>query len=64
MSTAEIIREIQSLPRRERARVIEFVRQLEDGEIPASFKKSVADIEAGRVVDLDTALTKPPPPQR
>lgn len=30
-------------------------------DIPEDFKQGMRDIEAGRVVDLDTALTSPPP---
>ena len=29
------------------------------GDIPEDFKKGVRDIEQGKVVDLDTALTNP-----
>jgi predicted transcriptional regulator len=64
MSVSEIIKGIEALPKDQRAQVIEFVHQLEEGDIPDSFKKGMADIEAGRVVDLDTALNKPPPSRR
>ena len=64
MSVNEIIKEIEALPKNQRAQVIEFVHQLEEGDIPDSFKKGMADIEAGRVVDMDTALNKPPPSRR
>jgi hypothetical protein len=30
-------------------------------EIPPSFDAGLKDIEEGRVIDLDTALTQPPP---
>jgi hypothetical protein len=30
-------------------------------EIPPSFDAALKDIEEGRVIDLDTALTTPPP---
>ena len=64
VSVNEIIKEIGALPKDQRAKVIEFVHQLEEGDIPDSFKKGMADIEAGRVVDMDTALIKPPPSRR
>ena len=35
--------------------------EAEDSEIPESFKKAMADFEAGRFVDMETALTQSPP---
>ena len=64
VSINEIIKEIDALPKEQRAELIEYVHQLEEGEIPDSFKKGMADIEAGRAVDMDTALNKPPPSRR
>ena len=64
MSVKEIIREIEALPTDQRAQVIEFVHCLEDGDIPESFRQGMADIEAGRVVDMETALNQPPPAKR
>ncbi len=54
------MREIRALPTAERARVIEFVHQLEEAEIPASFKQAMSDLDDGRVVDMATALNQPP----
>jgi hypothetical protein len=54
VSVKEIIREIEALPAEDRVRVIEFVHGLEDSEIPESFRTGMADIEAGRVVDIGT----------
>ena len=45
----------------ERAQVAKFVAENDDSWIPESFKEGMADAEAGRFVDLDTALTKPYP---
>ena len=64
MSVQEIIREIEALPTDQRVKVIEFVRGLEDSEIPESFHQGMADIAAGRVVDMETALNEPPPTKR
>ncbi|PZR71981.1 MAG: hypothetical protein DLM73_14195 [Chthoniobacterales bacterium] len=61
MSAAEIIEQIKSLPPEERAQVAKFVVENDDSWIPESFKQGMADIEAGRVVDLDTALNEPYP---
>jgi hypothetical protein len=61
MSVKEIMREIESLPSDERRKVLEGVRRLLQPEIPESFREGMADIKAGRVVDMDQALAKPYP---
>jgi hypothetical protein len=61
MSSEEIIEQIKALPSDERARVTKFVVQSDDSWIPEEFKEGMADIAAGRVVDLDTALNEPYP---
>jgi predicted transcriptional regulator len=61
MSAQEIIAQIKALPAAERAEVTRFVLHEDDSWIPESFKEGMADIAAGRVVDLDTALDKPFP---
>jgi len=52
------------LPADERVQVIEFVHGFEDGDIPESFRQGMANIAAGRVVDMETALNEPPPAKR
>ena len=61
MSATEIIEQFKALPAAERAQVAKFVVENDDSWIPESFKEGMADAEAGRFVDLDTALTKPYP---
>jgi predicted transcriptional regulator len=61
MSAQEIIEQIKELAPDERARVAKFVVENDDSWIPAEFKQGMADIAAGRVVDLDTALNEPYP---
>lgn len=61
MNAETIIQEIRSLPVTERTRVFELIHQLEDQEIPNSFWEGLADCEAGRVVDMEVALSEPPP---
>jgi predicted transcriptional regulator len=41
--------------------VTKFVVESDDSWIPEEFKQGMADIAAGRVVDLDTALNEPYP---
>lgn len=61
MSAQEIIEQIKALPSDERAQVTKFVVESDDSWIPEDFKQGMADIAAGRVVDLDTALNEPFP---
>ena len=61
MSATEFIEQFKALPPSERAQVAKFVMENDDSWIPESFKQGMADAEAGRVVDLDTALHKPYP---
>jgi len=62
MSAQEIIEQIKALPATERAQVAKFVVENDDSWIPESFQQGMADAEAGRLVDLDTALNEPYPP--
>jgi predicted transcriptional regulator len=52
MSAQEIIEQIRALPSEKRARVTQFVLESDDSWIPEEFKQGMADIAAGRVVDL------------
>ena len=61
LSAQEIIEEFKALPPAERAQVAKFVVESDDSWIPEEFKQGMADIAAGRVVDLDTALNQPYP---
>jgi predicted transcriptional regulator len=59
VSASELIEQFKALPARERAQVAKFVVENDDSWIPESFKKGMADAEAGELVDLDTALNEP-----
>jgi len=61
MSAQEIIEQIKALPLDQRAQVTKFVVESDESWIPEEFKQGMADIAAGRVVDLDTALNEPYP---
>lgn len=61
MSAQDVIEQIKLMPPAERAQVAKFVVENDDSWIPAEFKEGMADIAAGRVVDLDTALNEPFP---
>jgi len=55
----QLIEQFKALPAKERAEVARFVVENDDSWIPESFKQGMADAEAGRFVDLDTALNEP-----
>jgi hypothetical protein len=70
MSAAELIAQFKSLPASERAQVAKFVVENDDSWMespaspsaalrPESFREGMADAQAGRLVDLDTALNEP-----
>ncbi len=63
MSATELVEQIEALPERERAEVIERLHALAPSWIPESFREGMADIAAGRTVDLDEAISKPFPPE-
>jgi predicted transcriptional regulator len=59
VSATELIEQFKALPVKERAQVAKFVVENDDSWIPESFKQGMADAEAGRFVDPDTALNEP-----
>jgi len=63
MSAQEIIAQIKELPAPERAQVAKFVLENDDSCIPEEFKQAMKDVEAGRLVDMETALHETPPPR-
>ncbi|MEY2466113.1 MAG: hypothetical protein QOD03_634 [Verrucomicrobiota bacterium] len=64
MSAQEVIEQFKHLPPAERAQVTKYVVENDDSWIPESFKRGMADVEAGRFVDMDTVLSGAPPPSR
>ena len=64
MTAQEIIRQINELPPAERAQVTKYVVENDDSWVPEEFKQGMADIAAGQVVDLDTALNQPYPGEK
>ena len=58
MNTTEIIQQIKRLPAGERAQVAEFVVAQDDSLRSESFKQRMVEAEAGRCVDMNTALAQ------
>lgn len=61
-SAQEVIERFRALPPQDRADVARFIAEHDDSWVPESFKQGMADIAAGRVVDMETALFETPPP--
>jgi len=63
MNAQEVIAGFKALPPAERAQVARFVVENDDSWIPEEFKEAMKDAEAGRFVDMETALYETPPPR-
>ena len=63
MSAEQVIEEFKALPPAERALVTKYVVEHDDSWIPDEFKEAMKDAEAGRFVDMETALHETPPPR-
>jgi hypothetical protein len=61
MSAHEVIEQFKQLPPGERAQVTKYVVENDDSWIPDEFKEAMKDAEAGRLVDMETALHETPP---
>ena len=61
MTATQIIEEIQTLPPDDRARVVEYVRRVEDGEMPASFLEALDELREGKTIPIaDEHFDHPP----
>jgi len=61
MTATKIIEEIQALEPGERARVVEFVRKVEEQEIPTSFLEALDELRAGKTIPMaDEHFDQPP----
>ena len=61
MTATKIIEEIQALTPDDRARVVEYVRRVEDGEIPAGFLEALDELRDGQTIPIDDAHFDVPP---
>ena len=63
MSGDQIMAEFRALAPAERERVARLILHEDESWIPESFSKGMREIEEGRTVDLDAALTEPARPE-
>jgi hypothetical protein len=59
MTAEQILKEIEALPKKERERLVQRMRESTD--VPQDFIEALEDFEKKRFVSIDTALTEPPP---
>ena len=64
MSAAEVIEQFKALPPEERAVVTKYIVENDDSWIPEDFKKSMEDLQAGRLVDMELVMSRAEPPTR
>jgi hypothetical protein len=64
MTAQTVIKQFKAAPPRQRAEVAKFVVESDDSWIPGSFRRGIADAQAGRFADMDTILSDAPPPSR
>jgi predicted transcriptional regulator len=53
MTAQAVIKQFKVFPPKQRAEVARFVVESDDSWIPESFKRGIADAEAGRFADMD-----------
>ena len=64
MSLTEIIEELPKLTVTERSIVWQQLEAITKADVPEPFRQGMADIAAGRHVDMERALSEPPPETR
>jgi hypothetical protein len=60
MTAEQILKEIESLPKSERERLIQRMRESESSNIPQDFIDALADFDNQRFVSMETALNQTP----
>jgi hypothetical protein len=61
MTAEQILKEIEALPKAERQRLVERMREATSTNIPEDFIDALEDFDKGRFVSMDTALNETPP---
>lgn len=60
MNATQLLEQIEGLPNEEKARLIERLHANAPSWIPESFREGMADIAAGRTIDLAETFKRPP----
>jgi L-lysine 2,3-aminomutase len=61
MTAEQILKEIEALPKSERERLVQRMRESGSSDIPQDFIDALADFDNQRFVSMETALNETPP---
>lgn|GEM_PF-1528860 len=61
VTAEQILKEIEALPKAERERLVQRMREAAASEIPQDFIDALEDFDHQRFVSMETALNEPPP---
>ena len=61
MTAEQILKEIEALPKSERERLVQRMRESGSADIPQDFIDALADFDKQRFVSMETALNETPP---
>jgi hypothetical protein len=61
MTAEQILKEIEALPKSERERLVQRMRESTSADIPQDFIDALADFDKQRFVSVETALNETPP---
>ena len=61
MTAEQILKEIEALPKTERERLVQGMRELASKDIPQDFIEALEDFDNQRFVSMETALNEIPP---
>ena len=61
MTATKIIEEIQALAPDDRARVVEYVRRVEDADMPGSFLEALGELRDGKTIPIEDKHFDAPP---
>ena len=61
VTAEQILKEIQALPKSERERLVQRMREAAAPEIPQDFIDALEDFDNQRFVSMETALNETPP---
>jgi hypothetical protein len=61
MTAEQILKEIEALPKAERQRLVERMREATSTKVPEDFIDALEDFDRRRFVSMDMALNETPP---
>jgi hypothetical protein len=62
MTAEQILKEIKALPKEERERLVEHMREASSADIPQDFIEALEDFDKQRFISMEKALNEAPRP--